>query len=68
MRSDVERQPDIAVPGQGLGHLGSNDGVFEAGVEQVATRMEIGIASSMVRVGQEVRFSRTSYPEVTRLP
>ena len=44
MRVDVERQPNIAVPGQGLGHLGADAGALAAGDEQMPTRMEIGIA------------------------
>ena len=53
---DVERQPNIAVPGQSLGHLRSDAGTLEAGDEEVPTRMEVGKAAGVVGVGEEVRF------------
>ena len=69
MRVDVERQPNIAVPGQGLGHLGADAGALETGDEQVPTRMEIGKASSVVWRRPGSRISRVPPdPEVTRLP
>lgn len=55
VRVDSQRQPDIAVAGQRLGHLGPDAGALEAGDKEVPTGMEVGVAAGVVDVGKEVR-------------
>ena len=61
MRVDAQSQPDIAVPSQRLGNLGPNARAFEAGDEEVAARIEVGVAAGVVRVGEKSVFSRSSF-------
>ncbi len=42
MGVDAQGEPDIAVPGKGLGHLGRDARPLQAGDEQVAVGMEVG--------------------------
>ena len=39
----AQRQSNIAVSGQCLGHLGSDAGTFEVGDEEVPTGVEVGV-------------------------
>ena len=54
MRVDAQREPDVAVPGQRLSHLGRNPGPFQAGNEEVPGAVEVGVEPVVVAVAEKV--------------
>ena len=52
---DAQRQPNAAVPGRRLGHLGRNVGTLQAGDERMAGAVEICIQAVVAVVAKEIR-------------
>lgn len=53
---DTQRQADITMPRQGLGHLRRHAGAFQVRDEEVPEAMEVGVEIVVVAVAEEVGF------------